>query len=455
MKNFDAVVIGAGQAGPSLAAKLAASGLKTAIVEKDTLGGTCVNTGCTPTKTMVASAKTAFIAQRAFDFGIKITGDIKVDMKEVKARKDRIVSNSVEGLEKWLNGTDNLSIFRQQARFVHPYRLNIGDETLEAEKIFLNVGGRPFIPNGFNDVEYLTNRSIMDLDYAPEHLIVVGGSYIGLEFGQMFRRFGSMVTIVEQGDRLVQREDPDVSEAILEILQDEGIEVRFNATCIGGIGKTGDLKVNLDCEEGPPELAGSHLLLATGRSPNTTELGLENTHINTDDKGFIKVNDRLETSQGNVWALGDCNGSGAFTHTAYNDFEIVAANLLEDGNRSLRDRILCYGLFTDPPLARVGMTETQIKEAGIKALVASRPMKRVARAKEKGETQGFMKFLVHAETQKFLGASILGVDGDETIHSIIDIMYADAPYTVIRNAVHIHPTVAELIPTTLGDLEPL
>ncbi len=455
MEKYQAIVIGTGQAGPSLAARLASSGLKTAIIEKGAFGGTCVNNGCTPTKTLVASAKAAFVARRAQDFGIMIEGDIHVDMKKVKARKDVLVNQSNQGLEKWLGGTANLTVYQGHARFTDTHAIEVGDQQLIGEKIFVNVGGRPFIPPGFEDVEYYTNVEMMDIDFVPSHLIVVGGSYIGLEFAQMYRRFGSKVTLIERGDRLISREDPDVSAEVLSMLEDEGIEFRFNATCLGGSGSVGNIEVDVDCQKGAPVVQGTHLLLATGRQPNTDDLGIKHAGIETDARGYLVVNDHCQTNVEGIWALGDCNGKGAFTHTAYNDFEIVAANILDNDPRKISDRILCYGLYTDPALARVGMTETEVRAAGINALVASRPMKRIARAKEKGETYGFMKFLVDAESKKFLGATILGIEGDEVIHGILDMMYADAPYTVIQRAVHIHPTVSELIPTALADLKPL
>jgi len=456
MEQFDAIIIGTGQAGPSLAARCAEEGLKTAIIERDKFGGTCVNTGCTPTKALVASARAAHMANRMDDFGVSIDGAITVDMEKVKARKDAIVEESTEGIERWLKSTENLTVYEGHARFEDEKVLSVGDKKLSANKIFINVGGRAFIPNGFEDVDYLTNSSIMELVEVPEHLIIVGGGYIGLEFGQMYSRFGSEVTIIEQGHRLLPKEDKDVSNAIQEILENEGINFRFGAECIGGSNDNGQVVVDVNCEEGPPQVTGSHLLLATGRRPNTDDLGLENTTIETDERGFIRVDDQLKTTADSIWALGDCNGEGAFTHTAYNDFEIVAANLFDDNNpRRLSDRIMCYGLYIDPALGRAGMTEAQARESDRNVLFGKRPMSRIARAKEKGETQGFMKILVDADSEEILGAAILGIESDEIIHSIIDIMYAEEPYTTIRNAVHIHPTVSELIPTMLENLEPL
>jgi len=455
MEQFNAIIIGTGQAGPSLAARCADEGLKTAIVERDQFGGTCVNTGCTPTKALVASARAAHMANRMSDFGVEINGSISVDMEKVKARKDAIVKESTEGVENWLKSTENLTVYEGHARFEDEMIISVGNNKLTADKIFINVGGRAFIPDGFEEVDYLTNSSIMELDEVPEHLIIVGGGYIGLEFGQMYGRFGSNVTIIEQGHRLLPKEDEDVSNAIQEILENEGINFRFGAECIGGSNNNGEVVVDVNCEAGPPQVTGSHLLLATGRRPNTDDLGLEHTSIKTDNRGFIQVDDQLRTTQDGSWALGDCNGEGAFTHTAYNDFEIVAANLFDEHPRRLSDRIMCYGLYIDPALGRVGMTEAQARKSDRNIMIGKRPMSRIARAKEKGETKGFMKVLVDADTKKILGASILGIEGDEIIHSIIDIMYADEPYTTIRDAIHIHPTVSELIPTMLENLEPL
>lgn len=455
MKTYDSIIIGTGQAGPSLAARCASEGLKTAVIERHLFGGTCVNTGCTPTKALVASARAAYMANRMNDFGVSINGSVIVNMKKVKARKDAIVKQSTKGVERWLKTTENLTVYEGHARFEDDNILSVGDEQLTSDKIFINVGGRAFIPSGFEDVDYLTNSSIMDLDSVPEHLIIVGGGYIGLEFGQMYRRFGSNVTIIEQSDYLLPKEDPDISEAIHDILAEEGINFRLKAQCLSGVNENGQVVVDVKCDEGPPQVKGSHLLLATGRRPNTDDLGLENTAVTTDDRGFIQVDDQLRTSSDGIWAVGDCNGEGAFTHTAYNDFEIVAANLFDNDPRRLSDRIMCYALYIDPALGRVGITEAQARASGKKVVVGKRSMERVARAREKGETKGFMKVLVDADTKKILGAAVLGIEGDEIIHSIIDIMYADKPYTTIKRAVHIHPTVSELIPTMLGNLEAL
>ncbi|MCH7677179.1 FAD-containing oxidoreductase [candidate division KSB1 bacterium] len=458
MKKFDAIIIGTGQAGPSLSARLAGEGMKVAVIERKLFHGTCVNTGCVPTKTLVASARAAYMARRAADFGVMIDGPVKVDMKKVKDRKDDIVGRTNHEVPEWMQKIDKLTVFKGHARFAGPHTISIGDETLESDKIFINVGGRALVPpnmSGIDEVEYLTNSSMMDIDFIPEHLIIIGGSYIGLEFAQMYRRFGSEVTIVEMGPRLIQRDDEDVSEAIKEILENEGVNFRLNAECIS-LKKQGDkVAVGVDCKEGPPGVIGSHVLLAVGRVPNTHDLGLDKAGIETDKRGYVVVDDQLRTNVEGVWALGDCHGKGAFTHTSYNDFEIVAANLLDDDPRKLSDRILCYALYVDPPLGRAGMTEAQVRESGKKALIGKMPMSRISRAKEKGETQGFMKILIDAETKLILGAAILGIGGDEVIHSILDVMYAKKPYTLIQRAVHIHPTVSELIPTMLGSLKPL
>jgi pyruvate/2-oxoglutarate dehydrogenase complex dihydrolipoamide dehydrogenase (E3) component len=453
--KYDAVVIGTGQAGPSLAGRLAGAGMKVAIVERNLFGGTCVNTGCIPTKTLVASARAAHVARRAAEYGVVLEGSVSVDMKRVKARKDEVAGASNRGVEAWLKGMKNATVYEGHARFQGPRQVRVGDDFLEADRIFINVGGRAFWPPGFENTGALTNSTMMDVDFLPEHLVIVGGSYIGLEFAQMYRRFGSEVTVIEKGPRLVKREDGDVSDAVRGILENEGIRVRLDANCLSGSRRGDQVAVQVDCAAGAPEVVGSHLLLAVGRRPNTDDLGLDAAGVEMNDRGFIRVDDELRTSVEGIWALGDCNGRGAFTHTAYNDYEIVAANLLDGDPRRVSDRILAYALYIDPALGRVGMTEVQVRASGRKALMATRPMTKVGRAKEKGETQGFMKVLVDAETSEILGASILGVEGDEVVHSILDVMYARKPYTLIQRAVHIHPTVSELIPTLLGDLQPL
>jgi pyruvate/2-oxoglutarate dehydrogenase complex dihydrolipoamide dehydrogenase (E3) component len=454
---FDAIVIGAGQAGPSLAGRLTAAGMKVALVERNLFGGTCVNTGCMPTKTLVASAYAAHLARRSAEYGVAIESPIKIDMKRVKARADTVSTNARTNVEKWLRGMDNLTVIKGHARFDGPNILRVGESLLKAPRIFINVGGRASVPDmpGVGTVDYLTNTSILKLDTIPRHLVVVGGSYIGLEFAQMYRRFGAEVTVVEKAPRVIAREDEDVSETVQEILTEEEIAVRTNANCIGFKPHPDGVAVDVDCTSGEPAVVGSHVLLAVGRRPNTDDLGLDKAGVAADARGYIVVDDGLTTTVPGIWALGDCNGRGAFTHTAYNDYEIVAANLLDGGNRRVSDRIPAYALYVDPPLGRVGMSETEATRTGRKLLVSKRPMTRVGRAIEKGETKGFMKVVADAETKQILGAAILGAAGDEAIHGILDMMNAGATYPVLQWAVPIHPTVSELIPTVLGELKPL
>lgn len=453
-RRFDAIIVGAGQAGPPLAGRLTEAGQTVAVVERKLVGGTCVNSGCIPTKTLVASAHAAHLARRGNDFGIG-SGTVTVDMTAVKARKDRISIGDREGVESWLDGMDGCTLIRGHARFESPTTLRVGDDLLEADRIFLNVGGRAVVPDmpGLADIDYLTNVGILDLDIVPEHLVIIGGSYIALEFAQMYRRFGAAVTVVERGPRLTAREDEDVSAAIRHILEAEGIDVVVGADAIS-FAKRGD-GVAVTPRAGAEPIEGSHLLVAVGRQPNTDDLGLEAAGVQTDSRGYVVVDDQLRTTADNIWAMGDCNGRGAFTHTSYNDFEIVAANLLDDDPRRVSDRVTTYALYIDPPLGRAGMTVDEVRRSGRKALVGKRPMTRVGRAVEKGETQGFMKVVVDAETEQILGASILGVGGDEVVHLILDVMTAKLPYTAISRTMHIHPTVSELIPTLLQDLTPL
>jgi len=456
-RHFDAIIIGTGQAGPSLAARFSDAGKTVAIIERHKFGGTCVNTGCIPTKTMVASAYAAHVARRGSEYGFSVGADVRVDMKRVKARKDAVSGRSNQGVEEWLRGMKNCTVIQGHARFQSPHTVTVNDEVLEADKIYINVGGRAAVPEmpGVHDVPFLDNSSMMDVDFLPEHLVIVGGSYIGLEFGQMYRRFGSEVTIVEMGPRLIGREDEDVSDSVRQIVEAEGVQIRLNAKCISLANKNGGIAVNVDCMEGSPEVLGSHVLLAVGRIPNTSDLGLDRAGVKTDQRGYIVVDDQLQTNVPGIWALGDCNGRGAFTHTSYNDYEIVADNLFNADRRRVSDRIQAYALYIDPPLGRCGMTDAEVRKSGRRALIANYPMSRVSRAFEKGETQGFMKICIDAETKQILGAAILGTGGDEVIHVLLDVMYAKAPYTLIRRAMHIHPTVAEYLPTILSKLEPL
>jgi pyruvate/2-oxoglutarate dehydrogenase complex dihydrolipoamide dehydrogenase (E3) component len=451
MRSFDAIVIGAGQSGPSLAARLADAGRSVALIERRALGGTCVNDGCTPTKTLVASARAAWVARQAERFGVHIGGAVSVDMRQVKARKDAVVQESRDVLQSWLGGTARLALLHGQARFEGPNTVRVGDELLEAKQIFINVGGRAVVPGVLAGIPHLTNSSMMDVDFLPEHLIVVGGSYVGLEFAQMYRRFGSRVTVIEHAARLVAHEDEDVSAEIQRILELEEIEVHAATEVLEASARDGVITLRTS----GPTITGSHVLAAVGRTPNTHDLGLDRAGVHTNARGYIEVDDELRTSAPHIYAIGDVNGRGAFTHTSYNDYEIVAENLLDGGARRVSDRIPIYGLFIDPPLGRVGMNEREARASGRRVLVGKRRMTRVARARERGETHGFIKVLVDGDTREILGAAILGIEGDEAIHVIADVMYARAPYTVIARAVHAHPTVSELIPTTLQSLAPL
>jgi len=454
--TFDAIIIGAGQAGPPLASRLTDAGMRVAIIERKFFGGTCVNTGCKPTKTLVASAYAACMAARAAEYGVLLDGRPTMNMERVKARAGQVIADSRHGIETWLGGMPGCTVLHGHARFEGPDRLRVGDEVLSAPRIFINVGGRAAVPDipGIHTVPFLTNSDMVELDHVPKHLVVIGGSYIGLEFAQMYRRFGAEVTVVEMGDRLVSREDEDVSAAIADILAAEGVGIRVGAKCIRLAPHEKGVAAAVDCAGGEPEIVGSHLLLAVGRRPNTDDLGLEAAGVETDARGYIRVDDHLATTAPGIWAMGDCNGRGAFTHTAYNDFEIVAANLLDGQDWKLSERVPGYALYTDPPLGRVGMTETAARATGRPLLVGKRAMTRVGRAVEKGETQGFMKVVVDAETKRILGAAILGTGGDEAIHGILDMMNAGASYTTLQRAVPIHPTVSELIPTMLGEMTP-
>jgi pyruvate/2-oxoglutarate dehydrogenase complex dihydrolipoamide dehydrogenase (E3) component len=453
-EHFDAIVVGAGQAGPPLAGRLTAAGQRVAVVERKHVGGTCVNTGCIPTKTLVASAHAAQLARRGAEYGVA-TGPISVDMAKVKARKDDIMLKDRNGVESWLDGMEGCTVFRGHARFEDPHTLRVNDELLLGDRIFLNVGGRAVVPDipGLSEVEYLTNVSILELGTLPQHLVIVGGSYIGLEFAQMYRRFGARVTVVQRGSRLASREDEDVSATIRTVLEAEGVNIVVGADDIR-ISKS-DSGFELSPGAGAAAIPGSHLLLAVGRRPNTDDLRLDAAGVQTDARGNIVVDDQLKTNVDHIWAMGDCNGKGAFTHTSYNDFEIVAANLLDGDPRRVSDRITTYALYIDPPLGRAGMTVDQVRASGRRALVGTRPMTRVGRAVEKGETQGFMKVVVDADSNQILGAAIFGVGGDEAIHAILDVMSAKAPYTTLSRTMHIHPTVSELIPTVLQEMSPL
>ena len=454
--TFDAIVIGAGQAGPAIAARCSKEGLRTAVIERGHFGGTCVNVGCVPTKTLVASARAIHLARRGDEFGFS-AGAVRVEMARVMARKNGIVQHSREGLETWMRGLKHTEVIVGDARFVAPATLDVAGRRLTAPRIFLNLGGRSVRPDlpGIDAVPTLDNVSVLELNEVPEHLVIVGGSYIGLEFAQMMRRFGAAVTVVERAPRLLPREDDDVSDGIRAILENEGVRFAMASECIS-LSRDGDrINIGAACAQDQPPVVGSHVLLAVGRRPNTDGLGLELAGIATDARGYISVDEQCRSSAEGVWAVGDCNGRGAFTHTSWNDHEIVVANLFDNDPRRITDRIPCYALFIDPALGRIGMTETEARASGRKLLRAKMPMQRVGRAREAGETQGFMKVLVDADSKRLLGAAILGLNGDEVIHSLLDVMAADQPYSVISRAVHIHPTVTELVPTLLQQLRPL
>jgi pyruvate/2-oxoglutarate dehydrogenase complex dihydrolipoamide dehydrogenase (E3) component len=455
--RYDAIVIGTGQSGPALARRLTAAGQKVAVIERKRFGGTCVNNGCIPTKSLIASARAAHVARRAADFGVVIEGPVRVDMKAVKARKDAIVRVSTEGVEQGLRENPGVTVYVGHARFTGPKRVEADGEILEADQIFINVGARAYIPPipGIQTVSYLTNSSMMEVDFLPEHLVILGGSYIGLEFGQMYRRFGSEVTIVQRNPYLIPREDEDVSQAIREILESEGIRILTDADATEVAERGGEVVVSVTTGGQSTDVVGSHLLVATGRRPNTDDLGLDKAGVETDERGYIKVDGQLRTNVPGSFAIGDCNGRGAFTHTSYNDFEIIAANLFDGEQRSVEDRISTYGLFIDPPLGQAGMTAKDVRRKGIKALVAKMPMEDVGRAYERSETKGFMKIIVDAESKQLLGAALLGIEGDEVVQGLLDMMYAKTPYTLIQRAMHIHPTVYEMIPYMFEDLQPL
>lgn len=448
-RRFDAIIVGAGQAGPPLAGRLTRAGQSVALVERKLFGGTCVNTGCMPTKTLVASARAAHVARRAGDFGVLLAGEVGIDMLQVKSRADTVIANAREGVRAWLEGMDGCTVIEGHACFTDAQTLRVGDERLTAPQIFLNVGGRAAVPEmpGVHDIPYLTNTSILGLEQVPAHLLIIGGSYIGLEYAQMYRRFGARVTVVEKGPRLIGREDEDVSAAVRDILQGEDIDIRTDVAHISFAREDGAIAVTLD----GGRLTCSHVLVAVGRVPNTDDLCLDQAGVATDTRGYITVDDELRTNVPGIWALGDCNGRGAFTHTAYNDFEIVAANLLDGEHRRLSERVSGYALYIDPPLGRVGIGQAEARKRGCPFLVGKRPMSKIGRAVERDETQGFMKVIVDAETKAILGAAILGIEGDEAIHGIIDMMSVGATATQLQHTVPIHPTVSELLPTLLAE----
>jgi len=461
-ESFDAVVIGTGQGGKPLAGALAEAGWHTAIVERGRIGGTCVVCGCTPTKTMVASARVAPLARRAGDDGIE-TGPVSVDMEVVRRRKREIVDQWSDGSRKGLERHDTLELIRGEARFATPREVVVeddegGERWLSAPRVFINAGARPRIPSlpGLDDIPWLDSTAVMELGRVPEHLVVLGGGFIGLEFGQMFRRFGARVTLVERSDRLASREDADVSEAIAEIFEEDGVEVHTGAEAVrverpgdgasdgrSGGARDGGVALVLDVEGGEARIEGSHLLVAAGRQPNSDALALENAGIETDPRGYIPVDERCHTEADGIWALGDITGAPPFTHTAYDDFRVIRDELFGDGERTTADRVLPYTVFIDPQLGRVGMTEREAREEGYDVRTAKLPMSRVARAIEMDETRGFMKAVVNADDDRILGASVLGIEGGEVVSVLQTAMMGDLPYTALRDAMLPHPTLAE------------
>jgi len=455
--RYDAIVVGAGQAGVPLAQALAATGMRTSLLEREHVGGTCVNEGCTPTKTMVASARVAYLARRGPDYGVQ-TGAIGIELTKVRERKRAMVDSFRNGSQRRIEKSGNLDLIFGQAQFTSGRSLRVqkanGEEvSLVGEKIFINAGCRPAVPEleGLSGVPFLNSTSIMELDRVPQHLIVLGGGYIGLEFGQMFRRFGSKVTLVQSGPRLLGREDQDVAEAVREILREDGVEVLLNAKARRVGGPAGDLKLQVASEGGEQEIRGSHLLVATGRVPNSDSLNLRAAGISTDAQGFLQTTDKLETNVEGVYGLGDIKGGPAFTHISYDDFRIIRTNLIEKGSATIRGRIVPYTVFIDPQLGRVGMSETEARQAGLQIQVAKMPMNYVARALELDETRGFMKAVVEAKSGLILGAAVLAIEGGEIMSQLQIAMMGKLPYTALKDGVFAHPTLAESLNNLFGN----
>jgi pyruvate/2-oxoglutarate dehydrogenase complex dihydrolipoamide dehydrogenase (E3) component len=444
MPHFDAVVIGSGQAGNPLSQKLADLGWSVALVERENLGGTCVNTGCTPTKTMIASAQVAFYARNAGRWGVR-TGPVSVDLPHVVARKDHVVSQSRSGQSRKVQERKTLHLYGGHGRFIGPHAIRVGEGVLESERIFIDTGTRPDVPelDGLRDVDFLDNAGIMRLTEVPEHLLVLGGGYIGMEFGQMFRRFGSRVTVVQRPAQILPHEDADVAHALQQALEGEGLRFLLGATTTRVEKEQGGVALSVEVKGTTETVRGSHLLVATGRRPNTDDLGLPEAGVQTDQRGFIRVNNRLETSVPGIWALGDVKGGPAFTHISFNDYQIVYANLIEGKVLTTDNRPVPYAVFTDPQLGRVGLTEREARAQGRRILVGKIPMAWVARANERDDTAWLMKLVVDAETNRILGAAILASEGGEVIQILQAVMLAGAPYTLLKGAVFIHPTLAE------------
>jgi len=442
--KYDAIILGTGQAGLPLAYALAGRGSTVAIAEKGNIGGTCINTGCTATKTMVARAQVAHYARNAERWGVSTTG-VRVNLDTIVAQKNKVVENARNSQTKRIGEFPSLRLYKGVAEFAGPHQVKVGAELLESEQIFINTGARPSIPEipGLADSNYLTNETIMELTTVPEHLVVLGGGYVGLEFAQMFSRFGSQVTVIQNTAQIVPREDTEVAAELQKCLEVEGITFVLNARTTNVERKDGTVRVKIEQQGGSRAISGSHLLVATGRRPNTDNLLPERAGLATDKKGFIKVNGKLETNVPGIWALGDVKGGPAFTHISYNDYQIVSANLIEGKNLSIENRIVSYCVFTDPELGGVGLTEREAREKGYRLKIGSVPMTRVSRAIERDETAGLMKLIVNAENDRILGAAILSSEGGETVHVLYTLMLADLPYTLMKRAVYIHPTLAE------------
>lgn len=458
--QYDAIFIGAGQSAPFIAAKYAGDGKQVALVEAAKIGGSCVNYGCIPTKTLIASARAIYLASRGEEYGFR-TGPIKVDFARVMERMNIRRGDAHDGMDRWMRGMDNMTVYDGHGTFVGTvdglHQVKVNDDVITAPEVFINTGAYPFIPpiDGLKDVDYLTNHGMLELEDVPEHLIVLGGGYIGLEFGQAFRRFGADVTIIEKSSQLVVKEDPDVADAVAEILEAEGVMVHTDSEVTSvSQDPNGVIHVALDTADGAAEVTGSHVLIATGRRPNTKDLGLDAVGVETDEKGYIKTDHQLRTNIDGIWAIGDVNGRGAFTHTSYHDHEIVMDTINGD-QRDVTNRNMAYAMYIDPPLGRVGMSEKQARESDKHVLMACKPMKEISRALEQGETFGLFKILVDADTEAILGATVLGFHGDDVIQVISYYMATGASYKIMKNALPIHPTIAEFLPTLLGELKPL
>ena len=454
MKEFEHIIIGTGQATGTLLSRLITTGGKIAVIEGNKVGGSCVNYGCTPTKTLVASAKAIYKAKQGDFYGFE-TGKIKLNYSRIKERMNEIRNGSSNGLRNWIESSENVTFINEMASFVSNKTLKVGTENVKGNKIYINTGATPFVPpiRGINEVEWLDSEGLLDLEHLPKHLIIIGGGYIGMEYSQIYRRFGAKVTVIQRNEQVMPREDKDVADEIQAFLEEEGVKIYCNSNAKSVLQEDGFIKLEIEYNNQLKTITGSHLLIATGRKPAIDQLKLKSAGINTDTKGYIEVNNYCQTNVDNVYALGDVNGKGAFTHTSVNDAEIVIDHLF-GGTRKISDRIPIYGLFTDPPMGKIGMSENEALRKGHKILKAKLPMKKISRSKEMGETKGFAKIIVDAETDLFLGITILGSGGDEIINMFAAIMYSRIPCHQYRKVVLVHPTVSELMPWALDELKP-